>query len=53
MLLVLTISVESLTGYDDIVWQFPVCTFILHDQPRKWERVLKTIIFGKHLHIFI
>ena len=41
MLLLLTISVENLTGYGDIVWHFALCTFNLHDQPTKWERVLK------------
>ena len=41
MLLLLTISVENLTGYNDIVWQFVLCTFTLFDQPTKGERVLK------------
>ena len=33
MLFLLTISVESLTGYDDIVWQFAQCTFNSHGWP--------------------
>ena len=34
-------SVENLKRYDDIVWQFALCTFNLHDQPTKRERMLK------------
>ena len=41
MLLLLTISVENLTGYNDIVRQIALCTLNLPDQPTKRERVLK------------
>ena len=41
MLLLLTISVENLTGYDDIIWQFALCSFNLRDQQTKRELVLK------------
>ena len=41
MLLLLAISVENLTGYNNILWQFALCTFNLPDQPTKSERVLK------------
>ena len=41
MLLLLTISVENLTGYNDVVWKFALCTFNLPDHPTKRERVLK------------
>ena len=41
LLLFLTISVENLTEYNNIVWQFPLCTFNLPDQPTKGQRVLK------------
>ena len=47
---VYTTSVENLTWYDDIVWQFALCTFKLYDQPTKWERVLKN---SKHWKAFI
>ena len=30
-MLLLTISVENLTRYDDIVWEFALCTFNLRD----------------------
>ena len=33
MLLLLTIYVENLTVYDDVVWQFALCTFNLRDHP--------------------
>ena len=41
MLLLLTISVENLIGYDDIIWQFALCSFNLRDQQTKRELVLK------------
>ena len=41
LLLLLTISVENLMGHDDIVWQFALPTFNLHDQPTNRERKLK------------
>ena len=41
MLLLLTISVENLTRYDDIVWEFALYTFNIYDQPTKREHVLK------------
>ena len=41
MLLMLSVSVENLTGYDDIVCEFTVCTFNLRDQLLKRECVLK------------
>ena len=47
---VYTISVENLPWYDDIVWQFALCTFKLYDQPTNWERVLKN---SKHWKVFI
>ena len=52
MLLLLTIYVDNLTASDDIVWQFALCTFNLHDQPTKWQRVLKSNKLWKtFLHI--
>ena len=53
MLLLLTISVENVTGYDVVVWQYALCTFNLRDQLTKSERVQKTTNFGKHLYIFV
>ena len=47
-LLLLTISVENLTGYNDIVWQFALCSFNLPDQPTKRESMLKN---NKHVYI--
>ena len=41
MLLLLTMSVENFTGYNNIVWQFALCTFNLLDQSTKREQVLK------------
>ena len=41
MLLLWTVSVENLTGYDDVVCKFAVCTFNLLDEPTKRERALK------------
>ena len=35
ILLLLTISVENLTGYGDIASQFALCAFNLRDQPIK------------------
>ena len=54
MLLMLSVSVENLTGYDDIVCEFTLCTFNLRDQLLKRECVLKNNkLFGKHLHIYV
>ena len=36
-----TVSVENLTGYDNIICKFALCTFNLRDQETKWESVLK------------
>ena len=52
-MLLLTISVNSLTRYDVIVWELALCIFNLRDQVTKREDVPKTINFGKHLYIFI
>ena len=41
MLLLLTVSVENLSGYDTIICEFALSTFNLHDQPRKRERAEK------------
>ena len=38
----LTISVENLTGYNDIAWQFALCALNLRDQLTKRERVVKS-----------
>ena len=38
MLLLLTVSVENLTRYDNIVLKFALCTFNLGDQPTKRAR---------------
>ena len=39
-------------GYDDIVWEFALCTFNLHDQSTKRERVLKKqVTFKKFVYI--
>ena len=40
-MLLLTVSVENLMGYDDIVCEFALCTFNLRDQQRKRERAKK------------
>ena len=42
MLLLWTVSVENVMGYDDIVSEFAPCTFSLRGQPTKRERVLKS-----------
>ena len=58
MLLLLTISVENLTRYDAVVWEFALCTFNLHDQSTKRERVLKnnklwkTLVYICLLYLF-
>ena len=44
MLLLWTVSVENLTGYNNIVCEFALCTVNLRDQPIKWERLLKKIL---------
>ena len=44
LLLLLTISAKNLTRYNNIIWQFVLCTFNLPDQPTKRERVLKNNI---------
>ena len=43
VLMLLTVFVENLTGYDDIVCEFVLCTFNLRDQRTKRERVLNII----------
>ena len=53
MLLLLTISVENLLEHDDIVWQFVLCTFNLHDKSIKRERVLKSNKLWKKLYLFV
>ena len=52
-MLLLIISVNNLTRYDVIVWEFALCIFNLRDQPTKREDAPKTINFGKHLYIFV
>ena len=52
-MLLLTISVNSLTRYDVIVWELALCIFNLRDQVTKREDVPKTMNFGEHLYIFI
>ena len=47
LLLLLTVFVENLRGYDDIVCEFALCTFNLRDQRKKRERVLKNNIIWK------
>ena len=47
LLLLLTVFVENLTGYDDIVCEFALCTFNLRDQRTKRELVLKNNIIWK------
>ena len=42
MLLLFTTSAENLIWYYDIVRQFSLCTFNLHDQPTKRELALKS-----------
>ena len=44
-------SVENLTRYDDIVWEFALCTFNLHDQSTKRERLLKNNKLWKTVYI--
>ena len=41
LLLLLTVFVDSLTGYDDIVCEFALFTFNLRDHPTKRESMLK------------
>ena len=41
MFLLLIIFVENLTRYDDIIWEFALCTFSLRDQLTKRQRVWK------------
>ena len=53
MLLLWTVSVKNLMGYNDTMWELALCIFTLRDQPIKRERVLKTKNFGKHLYLFI
>ena len=45
MLLLSTVSVENLTGYDDIVCEFSLCTFNLRDQPAKFTLTFQLLIF--------
>ena len=46
-------SVENLTRFDDIVWEFALCTFNLYDQPTKRERMLKNKLWKIFEYIFL
>ena len=48
MLPLLTISVENLEAYNNIVWQFALCTFNLPDLPTKsaCEKTINLYIFA-------
>ena len=57
-MLLLTISLENLVEYNDIVWKIALCTFNLPDQPTKREHVLiktylviKTFLFIYSIHL--
>ena len=53
MLLLLRVSVENLSGHDLIVCGFVLCTFNLHDQPTKRERVLRKNKLWKTFVIYL
>ena len=52
-MLLWTVSVKNLMGYNDTMWELALCILTLRDQPMKRERVLKTKNFGKHLYLFV